>query len=1432
MRLNPFNVPAMTASTLFLACLLAVTQQAVADERESAALEQGYTTTIRPLITRYCRECHSAERTEAEVDLEAIASFAEVRRHPPTWQRVAEMLESGQMPPKGSRQPTDAERTRFKDWVRNYLTFEARARAGDPGKVVLRRLSNAEYTYTLRDLTGVAALDPAREFPADGAAGEGFTNTGNALVMSPALVTKYLDAAKEVAQHAILLPDGIRFSPHTTPRDWTDDLLAQIRELYREFTNPRDGDKVNLQGIVFETNAGGRLPVEQYLAATLAERESLRAGTTTIAQAARKHGLNAKYLGFLWNSLTSREPSLILDGLRGRWKAATPEDLPALVAEVSAWQKGLWRFATVGHIGKVGGPKSWLEPVSPLISRQEVRFKIPAPAEGEPVTLSLVATDAGDGSDHDFVLWQQPRLVAPGRPDLLLRDVRQVVRDLTARRERAFADTATYLRAADEVAAAKGTADTAELASRHRLEADLLAAWLDYLGIGSGGMVDLKGHFTNKLTSAAGYDFVTGWGSHETPLLVANSSDQHVRIPGNMKPHGVAVHPSPTLQAAVGWRSPVTAQVRIDGLVKHAHPECGNGVTWSLELRRGATRQRLAAGVAAGAADVKVGPIDQQGVQPGDLLSLLIGPRDGNHSCDLTAIDLQIVSLGDNPQTWNLAADVSGDVLAANPHADRLGNEAVWHFYVEPDKGGATGPVIPVGSLLARWVVGKTDERQQLASDIQRLLTAGPPEEKESPDAQLYRQLASLGGPLFSGALRNRTASKPGTATGDPPKDGAADREAWGLDPTLFGKHPGGGAVDAASLCVQAPSALVLRLPADLAAGCELVTTGLLDPQTGAEGSVQLEVVAGPPPRESGLIPSQVSVTRPAGQWTADNRQNAFALPVLVAEQSAARERIEAAFEDFRRLFPAALCYTKIVPVDEVVTLTLFYREDEQLSRLMLDEAQQARLDRLWGELHYVSQDALTLVDAFAQLMEYATQDADPKVFEPMRGPINQRAASFRKLLVESQPRHLQALLEFAARAYRRPLSAEESQELRRLYDQLRDQDLPHDEAIRLVLARILVAPAFLYRIEKPGAGTGQGPVNDTELASRLSYFLWSSQPDDELARLAAAGRLRDPDLLVAQMHRMLRDPKTRRLATEFGCQWLHIYEFDQLDEKSERHFPTFVSLRGAMYEESVRFLTDLFQNNGSVLDVLGADHTFLNADLAAHYGIPVAQTQGDGAPSGAADGWQRVDGIKRFARGGILGQATTLAKQSGASRTSPILRGNWISEVLLGERLPRPPKDVPRLPEDETATEGLTVRQLVEQHSSDPKCAVCHQRIDAMGFSLEGYDAIGRRRDKDLADRPIETRVQTMDGAQFDGLDGLRGYLLTVRREAFVRQFCRKLLGYALGRGVQLSDEPLLSDMQAVLKEHNGQIQAAMEVIVRSRQFREIRSLETAYDD
>ena len=1057
-----------------------------------AGLADEYRTQVRPLMRQFCLGCHSTAARVGELDLERFATLAEVRRDTKAWLKVAEMLDNGEMPPESARRPSSEQRKKLRGWVERYLHAEALANAGDPGPVVLRRLNNAEYTYTIRDLTAVD-LNPARAFPTDSAAGEGFTNTGNALVMSPALLSKYLDAAKQIARHAVLLPDGFRFSPNTTRRDWTDEILSEIRDLYGQFADTTDlgvGSDVGNVAVHGDTRIGlaGRLPLEKYFAATLAERDALTTGSKTIETVSREHGLSAKYLATLWESLTGPLSSLLLDDLRSRWRRATPQDSPALAADIAAWQRGLWTFGPVGLIGRKGGPLRWMEPVDPLLIQQEIRFSIPEDLRGEEtVVLSLVTTDAGDGGDHDHVVWREPRLAAAGRPDIYLRDIR--------------------------------------------------------------------------------------------------------------------------------------------------------------ELYRGAD---------------------------------LIEPADSS--------------------------------------------------------------------------------------------------------------------------------------------------EEWGLDVGMFGKRPDGNTIDPASLWTSAPSVMTIRLPGHLAAGRELVATAVLDNEMGGGGSVQVDVVVGTPTATSGLLPSEVIVTfSRVTQVFADRRDVSFKRAFLIDQNNPTRRRLQAAFDEYRSLFPAALCFNQIVPVDEVLTLTVFYREDDHLARLMLDDEQKSRLDRLWEELHYVSQSAMLRVTALDLLLEAfegnGVEDRSQyEAVKPLRAPFDQRAAVYRKELVAHEPKQVDALVDFAAQAWRRPLTLAEADELRGLYQGMRDQELSHDEAFRLALARIFVAPAFLYRLENAPLGTTAETVSDWELASRLSYFLWSSPPDEKLRALAASGTLHEPEVLTKQTRRMLTDARVRRLATEFACQWLHIHDFDSLDEKSEKYFPEFEKLRGDMYEESIRFFTDVFQSDGSLLNLFAADHTFLNERLARFYGIEGVE----------GESWRRIEGIRRHGRGGILGLATTLARQSGASRTSPILRGNWISEVLLGEKLPRPPQNVPQLPADETAIDGLTVRQLVARHTSDPQCSSCHQRIDPFGFALEGFDAIGRRRESDLAGRPVDTRTRLPDGIEINGLEGLRDYLLEKRRDAVLRQFCRKLLGYALGREVQLSDEPLLAEMQERLPRSGYRFSSVIDMIVQSPQFRRIRGRET----
>jgi len=1240
---------------------------------------------IVPLVRDHCLACHSADKQAGELDLERFTSVAAVRRDVATWQHVLEQVTTGEMPPEEAR-PFSPEQSRaFTGWIRGMLDEVALASAGDPGPVILRRLSNREYTATIQDLTGVESLDVAREFPADGAAGEGFTNSGAALVMSPALLQKYLDAAKEVARHCVLLPDGVRFSASDSPQDWTDEALGRIRGFYARHTVAIE-IAANVNGAGQVNNTGGAIPLDRYLDALQGRGDAV--------------GLSGTYLGLLREAFTAGSPSPLLDPLRKKFAAGR-----LTAADIEPWQKALWRFTTVGHIGKVNGPKAWQEPVAPLVARHEIRVKL---EDDRDQTLFLVATNAGDGDAGDLVRWENPRLVARGRPDIPLGSLPELVRHLEAWRARLLADTERCL-----AAIAAGTTDA---------DAELLDAWREYLGLGATTLAPL---LTGRLERTPDYDFIRGWKGDNALSVLANSSDATVRIPGVMRAHAVATHPAPDRASVIAWQSPVNGSLSIRGVLSDAHPECGNGVEWSLEVRRGATTQRLVAGVSKGAATIPLGPFPDVPIAMGQVVALVVGPRDGNHVCDLTAVDL---TLSDGTTTWDLAGDVSPDILAGNPHG-------AWHFLSQPATGRSAADV---PEPIAAWLAEPSGER---AAAVRRHLEESFP----------------LTHPLLAPAIRS------------------------------FRSAAAGGVLEA-----RAPAVLDVTIPAPLAGNAEFVVTATLAP--GSDGSVQARVLTERPTAVADLVAGQAESVQRKRLWSDHALETSHDVPIIVHDGSAARARFERACDEFRGLFPRVVCYSTIVPVDEVVTLTLYHREDDHLRRLLLDEAEAGELDRLWGELMFVSEAPLKQVAVFEQLWQYATQDASPAAFEPTRAPIREAAAAFRERGKAAEAAQRRAVVDLAGRAWRRPLTAAERADVAALPP-------------RTMLVRVLTSPHFLYRAEAVPEETG--PVGDHELATRLSYFLWSSLPDAELRELADAGALRDPDVLAAQARRMLCDGKVRRLATEFGCQWLHVRDVATLDEKSERHFPEFATLRGDMQEEVVRFFVDFFANDRDMLSLVDADHTFVNGALARHYGLAVE-----------GDDWRRVDGLRAAGRGGVLGFAATLARHSGASRTSAILRGTWLSETVLGERLPKPPKDVPVLPEEPPA--GLSERQLIERHSADPRCAGCHRRIDPFGFALEGFDAIGRA-------RAADTTTTLPDGTAIDGVAGLRDYLATQRRDDVLRQFSRKLLGYALGRSVRLSDEPLLD---AMVSAEGHRAADLVELVVRSPQFRSIRGRSAAGDD
>jgi mono/diheme cytochrome c family protein len=426
-----------------------------------------------------------------------------------------------------------------------------------------------------------------------------------------------------------------------------------------------------------------------------------------------------------------------------------------------------------------------------------------------------------------------------------------------------------------------------------------------------------------------------------------------------------------------------------------------------------------------------------------------------------------------------------------------------------------------------------------------------------------------------------------------------------------------------------------------------------------------------------------------------------------------------------------------------------------------------------------------------------------------------------RRARVAAEPVHLRALLDFAARAYRRPLAEPEKAELLGFYKTLREKEgLTHEDALRDSVTRILLSPNFLLRMDleaptspAPPPGSATQPLDDYALASRLSYFLWSSMPDDTLLSLAAKKQLRKPDVLLAQTHRMLKSPKVRALATEFGGNWLDFRRFEEHNAVDRERFPTFDdNLRESMFQEPVRFLTDAFQNDRSVLDLLYGKYTFVNADLAKHYDMADVKI-----PEGE---WVRVENAERYGRGGILPMALFLTKNASSLRTSPVRRGYWVVKRVLGEYIPPPPAVVPELPKDEKAMGDQTLRQALAKHRQNPACASCHARFDSYGLVFEGFGPIGRRREKDMGGKPIDASAPFPGGPDRTGLDGLRSYVKEKRQKDFLDNVSRKLLSYALGRTLQPSDDVMLATLHKNLAANDYKLGTLIDTIVTSKLF------------
>ena len=1093
------NFPVRAAKRGFLIGILATPALFGADAPPD--LQRGFTQTVRPYLDKYCVACHSGTAPAAQLDLKSFTTMASVAQDMPHWTLLMERLERQEMPPKPIPQPPAEARQHVIDWVKSMRVSELRKSVGDPGPVLARRLSNSEYNYTVRDLTG-ADIRPTREFPVDPANQAGFDNTGETLDMSPALFDKYLLAAREVADHMALTPDGFIFAPGPMLAETDRDQFAIRRIVNFYESQPTD------YADYFE--AAWRYKY----------RAALGKPAATLASTAVAAKVSPKYLPVIWGVLSG--------------SAAPSQPLKAEVGPIAKLQT-MWKA-------------------------------LPAPVAGKVSDREIAAVHAKCMEMRDFV-------------------------------------------------------------------------------------VRIRQHTSMQFTAPA-----------------------------------VSGPPAPA--------QPTPAQP--------APP-----------------------------------PVQTAGNAPG------------------------------------------------------------------PGRGRGGGGFRPRG----------------LPAAAEPLLT------------WKYTQ--------FNTHHRN-------------------------FDPAA------------------------LRLDTD-------------PPQTPPEI-----------PKFAGLH-AEASV-----RWAAVMKTGQLSDPDL-AIPAAQRARYEESFARFANVFPDAFYVKergKFFPDDSSDSGRLlsagyhsvmgYWRDDNPLQELILDEKGKKELDRLWTEFDfYASHTERTFVQYYfnqsgevqgggaeaGRPRPVGKEVTDSSVIEGIRDQyialakasdspvaaewmphhfdhIDTTLRSLEKMRVAAEPVQLEALVKFAARAYRRPLTKTESDGLIAYYHKLRENgSLSHEDAMRDSIASILVSPEFFYRVDlldasmgaggaaaarsfaaKPASGaSGVGtPLSAYALASRLSYFLWSSMPDDELLEHAARGDLTRPDVLLAQARRMLKDPRSRGLATEFAANWLDSRHFETYNSVDRARFPNFTNdLREAMFEEPVRFFGDVIKNNGSVLEMLYGNYTFVNPVLAKHYGmndipefrmVEVKPPAGPGRrmipmgepahpapvfadPSVTANTWIRVDDAGKYERGGLLPMAVFLTQSSPGLRTSPVKRGYWLVRRVLGEVIPPPPPVVPELPQDEAKTDAL-LKDVLAQHRANPLCAGCHARFDVFGLAMEGYGPVGEARTKDLAGRAIDPSATFPGGYEGSGFRGIQTYIREKRQNDYLDNLSRKLLSYSLSRTLQFSDEPLVEKMDARMSADAYKFDSLVDTIVTSQQF------------
>ena len=1267
--------------------LIACLTLAAASANGADDLAQSFARRIQPLLVKTCGNCHGKVPTDNELDLTSFGSAQAILSNPKMLGDVAERLRLGDMPPKDASQPTEAEREQLLSWINAALDAEAAARAGDPGPVTLRRLSNTEYDNAIRDLTNVDMRPTqAREFPVDSVGGEGFANVGEAMPVTPELVERYHQTARDVAARAVLLPSGFRFSPSTERPDWTEEALKPLRSFHARHAGPN-----------------GEPPLAAHLAATLKHRDRLtRDGAAAIAAVAAEEKLNATYLAALWAGLNGQSASAEVDSQTKRWR----EKATQIDAEKQRRQAAFQSAKKTIESQWASSKRVLAE--SKVAEGGSVPFESKVSVERGELLLLTVLPNDNHGADSTLIEW--------------------TIRETTG-------DQRTW-NVADLVP---------NLLKGHPWSDKHEARW-SFLETTSTPVF-----LTERRDSNAGRSELKSWSLGSEPSVFVNSAAEAVKVWTTLPARSVFVHPGPKRPVSVAWTSPISGELLVAGRVADAHPAGLDGVSFELSHVAAADLGQALADLGSSSTI-----LPDAGLPP-DMLALV-------------------------RERWREATTDPAPVLAAiKAMQDQL-------FQGNYGKNAA----MAVGNGFPAW--------EDLRRIVARERVQGAARE---PLFRLVALPAQADTFVVWDRLRLEGGDGPPLVFAEHPELREIIEQASGLK---FGQHPQGRPVPKSALVTAAGAEVVIdlrKLPAELQKALTLprflradVSLDEASPETASVQAFLIAATGG-----GGRLAEPVAKAE-----VGDPHAARIVHPRVAAEQ--ARPAVE-----FRALFPPAVLFQPIIPRDAQGSVFLYRREDEPLRRLLLDESGRAELDRLWSELEFVSEQALATPIAYEGLVQYYRKPNDGArimffYIQLFVEQIKREETAFLAAQVAAEPKHLDALLGFATRAWRRPLADDERTAILASYRADRAEGAKHDPAFRAALARVLSSPWFLYRVEQPASGSHWQPVSGDELATRLSFLLWDSIPDEELR--AKAAKLQEPAVMEEQLRRMLKDVRVRGMAEEFGARWLGVRDFVANHGRSLKHFPEFTPvLRDALAEEPVRFFDDLLVNDRPVADVIAADAVVINDVLAKHYDIP-----GVTGPE-----WRRVEKVSAYGRGGFLGFGAVIAKQSAAARTSPIKRGAWLLQVL-GERLPNPPPGVPPLPE--TPPEGLTVREITERHRQDAKCAGCHIRIDPFGMAMERFDAIGRLRPASEF-KPGDTKGILRDGTEIDDIAGLRNHFAGPRREDLLRTLARKLTGYALGRAVQLSDRKLVDELTKTMVD-GGRWSDVLLVIVRSEQFRCIR--------